>query len=103
MAAFRQRGDEIVAHGHSNAVRQSALDEAGERELIRETTDAIAKHEGKAPAGWLGPWIAENRVPPDLLNEAGYAYLLETGAMMISRRGCARVAGRLCQCPIRKS
>jgi len=77
VTAFRQRGDEIVAHGHSNAVRQSALDEVGERKLIRETTDAIMRHEGKAPAGWLGPWIAESRATPDLLKEAGYAYLLD--------------------------
>ncbi len=30
-AAFRQRGDEIVAHGRTNAERQSTLDEAAER------------------------------------------------------------------------
>jgi hypothetical protein len=58
-AAFRQRRDEIVAHGRTNAERQSALDEAAERRLIAETTETITRHEGTPPQGWLGPWIAE--------------------------------------------
>lgn len=77
IAAFRQRGDEIVAHGHTNSARQSSLDAESERLLIRETTDAIARHEGKPPRGWLGPWIAESLATPDLLADAGYAYLLD--------------------------
>jgi peptidoglycan/xylan/chitin deacetylase (PgdA/CDA1 family) len=77
VAAFRRRGDEIVGHGRTNSERQSTLDEAAEAELIRETTDAIARHEGKAPAGWLGPWIAESAATPDLLAEQGYRYLLD--------------------------
>lgn len=77
VAAFRQRGDEIVAHGRTNAERQSTLGEADERRLISETTTTIARHEGRAPKGWLGPWIAESRATPDLLKEAGYAYVLD--------------------------
>jgi allantoinase len=76
-AAFRARGDEFVGHGRSNAERQGILDEAGERALIGEATAAIARHEGRAPAGWLGPWISQSRVTPDLLQEAGYSYLLD--------------------------
>lgn len=72
-AAFRARGDEFVGHGRSNAERQGILDEAGERALIAEATAAIARHEGRAPAGWLGPWISQSRVTPDLLQEAGYS------------------------------
>lgn len=77
VAAFRERGDEIVAHGRSNAERQNTLSEAEEVELIREATDAIIAHEDGPPAGWLGPWIAESPVTPDLLAEAGYTYLLD--------------------------
>jgi peptidoglycan/xylan/chitin deacetylase (PgdA/CDA1 family) len=77
IAAFRERGDEIVAHGRSNAERQSELDAAGEAALIAEVTRRIRVEEGAAPAGWLGPWIAESRHTPDLLQEAGYAYLLD--------------------------
>lgn len=76
MAALRARGDEIVGHGRTNSERQSVLDEAAERALIAEATDAIARHEGRPPRGWLSPWIAESRVTPDLLKEAGYAYTL---------------------------
>jgi peptidoglycan/xylan/chitin deacetylase (PgdA/CDA1 family) len=77
VAAFRQRGDEIVGHGRTNSERQSTLDEAAEAELIRATTATIARHEGRAPTGWLGPWIAESHATPDLLAEQGYAYLLD--------------------------
>ncbi|MFI5012486.1 MAG: polysaccharide deacetylase family protein [Hyphomicrobiales bacterium] len=75
--AFRARGDEIVAHGRSNSERQGALDETQEAELIREVTATITAHEGSAPRGWLGPWISQSQVTPDLLQEAGYAYLLD--------------------------
>jgi len=76
-AAFRARGDEFVGHGRSNAERQGILDEEGERALVLEATAAIARHEGRPPAGWLGPWISQSRVTPDLLQEAGYSYLLD--------------------------
>lgn len=75
--AFRARGDEIVGHGRTNSERQGTLDEAAERALILEATAAIAAAEGRAPAGWLGPWISQSRVTPDLLAEAGYTYLLD--------------------------
>src|SRR5215218_3328744 len=48
-----------------------------ERPLIEEATAVIEAFEGKRPAGWLGPWISESRVTPDLLAERGYAYLLD--------------------------
>ena len=77
VAAYRDRGDEILGHGRSNAERQGDLPEAEERELIAETTASIAAHEGRPPRGWLGPWISESDVTPDLLSEAGYGYLLD--------------------------
>jgi peptidoglycan/xylan/chitin deacetylase (PgdA/CDA1 family) len=77
VAAFRARGDEIAAHGRTNSERQSDVAEEGERRLIAEATETIARHEGRPPAGWLGPWIAESTVTPDLLHEAGYGYVLD--------------------------
>jgi peptidoglycan/xylan/chitin deacetylase (PgdA/CDA1 family) len=77
VAAFRARGDEIAAHGRTNSEAQSRLDEAAERQLIDQATDTITQHEGNRPSGWLGPWIAETPLTPDLLDEAGYAYLLD--------------------------
>jgi allantoinase len=75
--AFRQRGDEFVAHGRTNAEKQGGLDEAAERALLKDCRDMIERHEGKAPLGWLGPWISETWVTPDLAEEAGYQYLLD--------------------------
>ena len=76
-AAFAARGDEIVAHGRSNSERQGDLDPAAEAKLIAESTEILTHHSGKPPRGWLGPWISQSRVTPDLLQEAGYAYLLD--------------------------
>lgn len=76
VAAHRARGDEMAGHGRTNSERQSVLPEAEERRLIAESTDAIARHEGAAPRGWLSPWIAESRTTPDLLAEAGYRYTM---------------------------
>jgi len=77
MAAFRQRGDEMVGHGRTNSEKQGVLSEADERALIAQATEVLAQHEGKPPEGWLGPWISESRLTPSLLQEAGYAYLLD--------------------------
>ena len=77
IAAFRDAGCEIAAHGRTNAERQGQLPEAEERKLIAEATGEIARHEGKPPRGWLGPWISESDITPDLLKEAGYAYVLD--------------------------
>lgn len=75
--AFRARGDEIAAHGRTNSEAQGLLPETEEAALIAEATAIIARNEGRAPAGWLGPWLSESRVTPDLLDEAGYAYVLD--------------------------
>ena len=77
IAAFRARGDEIVGHGRSNSERQASLAEADERALIAEATRRLSVAEGRAPAGWLGPWISESATTPDLLAEAGYRYVLD--------------------------
>ena len=77
IAAYSRRGDEIVGHGRTNSERQGAFGEAEERKLIAEATARIGAAEGRPPKGWLGPWISESAVTPDLLAEAGYSYLLD--------------------------
>ncbi len=77
MDAFRERGCEIVGHGRTNSERQGHLSEAEERTLIAESTETIRKAEGHGPTGWLGPWISQSALTPDLLAEAGYEYLLD--------------------------
>jgi allantoinase len=74
---LRGNGTEIAAHGRTNSEAQGLLAEAGEAALIAEATRTIARHEGKPPAGWLGPWLSESHVTPDLLDEAGYSYVMD--------------------------
>ena len=74
---WRARGDEIVAHGRTNGERQVNFRQDDERHLIRMATEAFTRHEGKPPAGWLGPYFSQSRVTPDLLKEAGYLYMLD--------------------------
>jgi allantoinase len=68
---------EIVAHGRTNSERQGTLSEVEERALIAETTDVLERYCGQRPRGWLGPWISQSSRTPDLLQEAGYTYLLD--------------------------
>ena len=76
VAACVARGDEIIAHGHTNAERQGEWPEARERALIAHCRDRIVSQTGQVPGGWLSPWISESAVTPDLLAEEGYAYTL---------------------------
>lgn len=74
--AFVDRGDELIAHGHTNSVRQGGLAEADEQALIEACRDRMVEVHGTAPRGWLSPWISESRVTTDLLQEAGFSYTL---------------------------
>ena len=74
--AFAARGDELIAHGHTNSQRQADLGEDDERSLIRQCRERMAAAHGHAPHGWLSPWISESTVTPDLLREAGFHYTL---------------------------
>jgi peptidoglycan/xylan/chitin deacetylase (PgdA/CDA1 family) len=74
---IRRRGDELIGHGRTNSERPGAFDEAGERELIAEATQAIARREGKPPRGWMPPLMSQSPVTLDLLKEAGYRFVLD--------------------------
>lgn len=75
--ALRERGAEVVGHGRTNAERQAEMDETKERAMIAEVTARIRQEEGQAPSGWMGPWVNESHVTPDLLKEAGYSYVMD--------------------------
>ena len=74
---LRQRGDEFLGHGISNSQEQGVLAEIDERALIKTVTDAIIQNEGKAPSGWMSPWLSESDQTLDLLREAGYHYHMD--------------------------
>lgn len=74
---LRSRGDEILGHGMSNSFEQGHLDEAEEAALIRMVTETITKHEGEPPVGWMSPWLSNSELSMDLLQEAGYRYVMD--------------------------
>lgn len=74
--ACQARGDELVAHGHTNAHRQSDLSREHEGALIRHCRERIAAATGQAPTGWLSPWISETADTCDLLAREHYRYTL---------------------------
>ncbi len=77
VAAFSRRGDEIVGPGRTTAERRADMGLEEERACIREAAAAIEKHEGKAPIGWLAPYISQTHASPDLLREAGFRYMMD--------------------------
>ncbi len=52
------------------------MTEKDEKRLLKHCRDRIRKESGKAPTGWLSPWISESATTPDLLAETGYRYTL---------------------------
>ena len=74
---IRARGDEFVGHGRTNSELQGEYPEEQERELINEAVEVIKQNEGKGPGGWMGPWISESPVTPDLLTEAGCKFTMD--------------------------
>ncbi len=77
MAAIRKRGDEVVAHGRTNAENLRGMWQADEERLLREVTETIARHVGAPPAGWMGAGAYETPNTPDLLKELGYRYVMD--------------------------
>jgi allantoinase len=74
---IKERGDEFIGHGLTNAERQDTFSAEEERKMIEETAAAIERYSGERPRGWLGPWLAETDVTLDLLKEAGFDYVLD--------------------------
>src|ERR1044071_330464 len=75
--AIRGRGDELIAHGRSNAENLLGLWQPDEERMLREVTETIRRRDGRAPAGWFGAGAYESAHTPDLLKELGYRYLMD--------------------------
>ena len=97
--ALAARGDELIAHGHTNAERQGAMAEDDERALIEQCRERMARAHGAPPSGWLSPWISESPVTPDLLQEAGFRYTLNWSHDDQPTRLATRSGGRLWAVP----
>jgi len=75
--AIRKRGDEVVAHGRTNAENLRGMWLADEDRVLREITDTITRFEGAPPKGWMGSGAYETPHTPDLLKSLGYSYLMD--------------------------
>ena len=75
--AIRRRGDEVIAHGRTNAENLRGLWQPDEERILREVTETIARHEGRPPKGWFGAGAYETERTPDLLRELGYRYVMD--------------------------
>ena len=77
LQTFRERGDEFVGHGRTNSERQVDMSEPDEQAMIAQVTERMRQVEGRAPGGWLGPFISQSTRTPELLKAAGYSYMLD--------------------------
>jgi peptidoglycan/xylan/chitin deacetylase (PgdA/CDA1 family) len=75
--ACHEAGCELIAHGYSNSDTLQGMSEPEEAAYLRQVATQMRAVTGKSPAGWSSPWIAETPLTPDLLQEAGYTYLLD--------------------------
>ena len=74
---IKQRGDDVLGHGRTNAETLRGMWEDDERRVIQECVDVLTKHVGVRPTGWMGSGAAETSVTPDLLKECGFTHLLD--------------------------
>ncbi len=75
--ATLNQGCELIAHGYSNSDTLQGLSESEESDYLRCVARQIEQFAGRSPSGWSSPWIAETERTPDLLQEAGYSYVLD--------------------------
>jgi peptidoglycan/xylan/chitin deacetylase (PgdA/CDA1 family) len=74
---IKQRGDDVLGHGRTNAELLKGMWEDDERSVIMECVDVIQKYVGVRPYGWMGAGSVESSVTPDLLKECGFTHTLD--------------------------
>lgn len=72
--AFKERGDEIVAHSYAQDIRSWMLDADAERENIRRCVRIIQDATGQRPLGWISPGAQSSENTIRLLVEEGFLY-----------------------------
>jgi allantoinase len=75
--AINARHDEIIGHGRTNAERTGLMWEEDEMRVLSQVRADIAHHSGQNVRGWMSPWMSVSRVTPDLLQEAGFKFLMD--------------------------
>jgi allantoinase len=75
--AMMQRGWEFMSHGLYNTRYHWGLDEDAERAAIAECQQIHRAVTGRALSGWFSPAASNTLQTPDLVAEAGIAYLCD--------------------------
>jgi peptidoglycan/xylan/chitin deacetylase (PgdA/CDA1 family) len=66
-----------LAHGKNNSTWQTDMPLDYERRYLAEVVETIARHTGRHPRGWLGPFLTESVNTPDVLAELGLTYICD--------------------------
>ena len=77
MERVRQRGDEVIGHGRTQSEHQGSMWADDEARMIATVTQTIERYEGRPPRGWMGPGMSNSGVTIDLLQEAGYTFIMD--------------------------
>ncbi len=78
VAACVARGHEFAAHpSHATRIHASHMSEAEERAAIAAAIAAVEKATGTSPRGWIAQDFAESARTPQLVAEAGLAWLAD--------------------------
>lgn len=77
LPAIKARGDEFIGHGRTNAERHGLLWEEDEARFLKEVRQSILEYTGQEVRGWMAPWMSHSAHTPDLLDEAGFKFLLD--------------------------
>lgn len=80
IAAFKERGDELMGHGMTNSERLDTLSPAAAAAVVRQAVETIRTSTGERVRGWLGPGLAETDGTLDALKTAGLEYVCDWGA-----------------------
>ena len=72
---INRRGHEIIAHGiDMDTLHYGGLDEANERQQIKQSVETLRQLSGQKVNGWLSPAYSQSANTPDLLKEFGMDY-----------------------------
>lgn len=77
VAAAREIGAEIVAHGASNSDNLAEMTSEEEQVYITACRDRISAEEDAPPGGWSSPWLAHRHTTLFALRQAGFRYVLD--------------------------
>jgi len=77
MEAGRARDWAWLAHGKTNSMLHTGMEESEEESFLRQVVNTIERATGSRPKGWMGPGLTETFATPRILRELGLDYVLD--------------------------